>query len=129
MLRTSLERVLSITSRYIIFKLENSSLINDLFPIDSRSVKFVQNRANTFTLLVASPLQNSRIFTTGRDKGGRMAILLSILVILAPGKKRASLAAGCAEGGWWWCRVYAITRVARFQECGARSQPMPAARQ
>lgn len=24
--------------------------------------------------------------------------------------------------------VYAVTRVARFQECGARSQPMPAAK-
>lgn len=30
---------------------------------------------------------------------GWMTILLSILVILAPGKKRASLTVGCAEGG------------------------------
>lgn len=33
---------------------------------------------------------------------------------------------GCEgnDGG----EVYAVTRVARFQECGARSQPMPAAK-
>lgn len=92
------------------------------------------------TRVLRGPLQELRIFyDRAEDDVGEEGSTTILLVVVAATRKRAKFdgAGETGEGERGRTRrrerrggeSMPVTRVARFQECGARSQPMPAARQ